>query len=527
MLNVQEKGGIVYLGKAAPASGSSSGGGGGIAPKHITGKSISKSGAAYTLKWTDPTDTVVSGETLCVWGGTIIVRKEGAYPENPKDGTVILDSKTRNQYATDGFVDTTDDASKDYKYRAFPYSINGAYNLEYDNMFGAWILEFTETGTESSAANRIVYGKDNADFTPCAMDFTNDVFSWGSWENHPIVSLDFIRPCMLKSDGTVDYYLDPNDHTKKYDSEDSSDVANTSYDGNAMVQMRRVFVRVVVTGDVRTYTFSNEKLDSAFECWGAKKADGTYAECWYAPMYPGSLIDSKLRSLSGQAVMKSKTAAQEITYATANGTGWYTETHADNQYFQALFKLLFKNTNAQAKLGEGVSSGGEAGLVATGTLNDKGMMYGSSSTSVGVKFCYMEHWWAHQWRRYAGHIYKDGKHYVKMTASRIDGSTADGYNTTGEGYIQLSVPTASGSSGSYIKESVVKGNFGEFPTVMSGGSESTYLCDGCWFNNSGTRYPCRGGHAGPGRFCGPWCLNVGNGASNAHWDFSAALSYHQ
>lgn len=105
MLEVKEVGGIVYLGKAAPGGGSSSAGGG-IAPKHITGKSISKSGAAYTLKWTDPSDTVVSGETLCVWGGTIIVRKEGAYHESPKDGTVILDSKTRNQYATDGFVDT-------------------------------------------------------------------------------------------------------------------------------------------------------------------------------------------------------------------------------------------------------------------------------------------------------------------------------------------------------------------------------------------------------------------------------------
>lgn len=527
MLQVQEKGGIVYLGKAAPASGSSSGGAGGVAPKHITGKSISKSGTAYTLKWTDPTDTIVSSETICTWGGTIIVRKAGSYPQNPKDGTVVLDNKTRNQYAEDGFVDTVEDGTVDYKYRAFPYSQQGTYNLEYYNMFGAWCLEFTETGTESSPANRIVYGGDNADFTPCAMDFTNDAFTWGSWENHPIVSQDFIRPCMLKSNGTVDYYLDPADHTKKYDSEEASDVANTSYDGNAMVQVRGVFMSVEVTGDVRKYKFSNEKLDDSFECWNTKKADGTYAEYFYVPMYPGSLVDSKLRSLSGQAVNKSKTAAKEIEYAQANGAGWYTETHADNQYFQALFKLLFKSTNAQSKLGEGVSAGGESGLVATGTLNTKGMMYGSSATSVGVKFCYMEHWYAHQWRRYAGHIYKDGVHYVKMTASTIDGSTANGYNLDGTGYIQLGVASCSGTSGSYIKSSVVRGKYGEFPTVMTGGSESTYLCDACWFNNSGTKYPCRGGSAYDGRKCGPWSLYVYYDATNAYWHFSAALSYHQ
>ena len=524
MLELKEQDSIIYVGGAVPDEGSSTTV---YPPQHITGKSITKSGAAYTLKWTDPADTVVDGQTLCVWGGTLIVRKAGEYPKSWRDGTIVLDNKERNQYATAGFVDTVDDETVDYKYRAFPYSINGTPNNEYYNMFDVWILEFTETGPESSPNNRIVYGGDNADFTPAAMDFTNDTFTWGSWENHPIVSLDFIRPCMLKSNGQVDYFLDPNDHTKKYDSEEASDVENTAYDGNAMVQWRGVFVRTVVTGDVRTYTLSNIKLDDNFECWSTKKADGTYADYFYTPMYPGSLIDGKLRSLSGQAVNKSKTAAKEIEYAQANGTGWYTETHADNEYEKTLFKLLFRSTSAQAKLGEGVSAGGESALVATGTLNDKGMMYGSSSTSVGVKFCYMEHWWAHQWRRYAGHIYKDGVHYVKMTASTIDGSTADGYNLTGDGYIKLDVPACSGSSGSYIKESVVVPKYGEFPTVMSGGSESTYLCDACWFNNSGTRYPVRGGCASSGRLCGPWSLHADSGATAAYWNISAALSYHQ
>ena len=526
MLEVKEVGGTVYLGKAAPASGSSSGGGSGVAPEHITGKSVAKSGASYTLKWTDPDDTVISGKTLCVWGGTRIVRKAGSYPKNPKDGTVICDSKIRNQYATDGLVDTVDDETIDYKYRAFPYSNSGAFNTDYENMFGVWLLQFTETDTESSPNSRIVYGKDNANFTPAYMDFTNDTFNWGDWENHPIFSEEYHRPCMLKSNGEVDYYLDPNDHSKKYGSDEASDVANTAYDGNAMVQRKSVFVRVETSGAATTYTLSNIKLDDGFECWNTKKADGTYAEYFYTPMYSGSLVNNKLRSLSGQAVMKSKTAAQEITYATANGAGWHTETHSDNEYLKILFKLLFKSTSGQAKLGEGVSAGGESALLATGTLDNKGACYGSTSTSVGVKFLFREHFYAHQWQRYAGHIYKDGVHYVKMTASTIDGSTANGYNLDGTGYIKLSVSSCSGTSGGYIKSTEVRGNYGQFPTVISG-SESTYLCDGCWFNNSGTRYPFRGGDADSGRNCGPFYLNVNNAATDTGWYISAALSYHQ
>lgn len=41
---------------------------------------------------------------------------------------------------------------------------------------------------------------------------------------------------MLKSNGTVDYYLNPNDYSKKEDGITNSDVANALYDGNTMAQ---------------------------------------------------------------------------------------------------------------------------------------------------------------------------------------------------------------------------------------------------------------------------------------------------
>ena len=99
----------------------------------------------------------------------------------------------------------------------------------------------------------------------------------------------------------------------------------------------------------------------------------------------------------------------------------------------------------------------------------------------------------------------------------MDGSTAEGYNLDGTGYIQLDVPVPSGTSGGYISKVQQAGKYGCFPTVMSG-SESTYLCDGCWFNNGIVSYPYRGGGAIGGRLCGPFAL-ASNNRYKRFWTF--------
>ena len=111
-----------------------------------------------------------------------------------------------------------------------------------------------------------------------------------------------------------------------------------------------------------------------------------------------------------------------------------------------------------------------------------------------------------------------------MTKSTIDGSTTDDYNITGAGYIPLNdVPAASGTSGGYASQSV-ENEYGRFNTVMSG-SATTYLCDGGWYNNSGTMYPSRGGASSHGALCGVSCFSSGSAASYAYWHLGAALSY--
>lgn len=102
-------------------------GGGGVALSDVSGTAISSSMREISIRWTDPEDITIDGQTISTWGGTLVVRKAGSAPADRRDGTVILDSKTRNAYASTAFVDNTVDYGNTYYYRFFPYTIGKLY----------------------------------------------------------------------------------------------------------------------------------------------------------------------------------------------------------------------------------------------------------------------------------------------------------------------------------------------------------------------------------------------------------------
>lgn len=79
------------------------------------------------MKWTDPIDTVVGDATLAAWAGTLLVRKAGSMPTNRRDGTVVIDNKTRDAYKTQYFCDSGLSDGVTYYYKFFPYSTTNTY----------------------------------------------------------------------------------------------------------------------------------------------------------------------------------------------------------------------------------------------------------------------------------------------------------------------------------------------------------------------------------------------------------------
>lgn len=421
---------------------------------------------------------------------------------------------------------------------------------------------------ESDSYDCVTYLADAVGMTPAAMGTT--AFNYGSWEN----AFFMPKPCMLKYDGTVDYYLDPNDYTKKADGT-ASDVGNLAYGGNAMMEFPLIwykFVQGVANGEGYFYV-SNKKVDSTYKCWSNMDCDGNIIDHFYMPIYNGCTYDEKMRSISGITLAPWSTTAysasatyavgdkinyngrmwkcitaietaeafdpakweqfafngntsgeEEITQATANNTTtkteWYIDQWCDRVLINGLLVLISKSIDTQGKFGRGIDTGSQAEKESyvTGSFDNKGLFYGSTANgNTAIKVFGMENWWALAWHRIAGLIGGANNSYLyKLTASTADGSTANAYNTNGSGYLSTDgKPTSS----DYVKQ-MKFGVWGWLPFEI-GAYSTQYYKD---YYYSGMGFALVGGNSAVGAACGAFCVNLYYAVSYRRWHIGAALS---
>ena len=495
----------------------------------------------YKLKFEEPDDTVIDGQVACIVEKVIIRRKLGSVPTSETDGDLVLEVKRKDfgTYKNNYYIDTalTPSSNDVWYYKAFPMSTTGFYNTNSANETEGIkcknynLYGFKLDQNESDPNSMITYLSDcdNKYYESAKMNYVTDKFDYCDWADAWFIKN--LKPCMLKYDGTVDYELNPNDYTKKLDGTDS-DVANASYGGNAMVGIPKVYWKIVDNGDnTANIYFCDKKLDSDFHCWSHIDNNGNEIDYCYMPIYNGSNVNSVLRSISGKVPMTKQTATTEITYAKANNTGsdiiWYTELFNDIMLINLLLLLIGKSTDTQTVFGTGNNnspyvSDYNAGVKNTGTMNTKGLFWGNQDNKSGVKVFGIEHWYGNIWRRIGGWINDKGTQKIKMTYGQSDGSTSDGYNETGSGYISIGGATHSGTSGGYISKMLITDN-GLIPTIASG-SATTYYCDGLWFNNSQVCYACVGGRSDGISRVGALCSSLSYVISDLGWSIGAAIS---
>ena len=449
-----------------------------------------------------------------------------AYEDDPTNANIKISAKVEEQ------IDSINSALTQQGNR-----ITDAENNIEDIMHRVDVCYgFQIDASESNPSSAVTYIADAVGFTPAAMNYGTNAFNYGSWED----AFFMPRPCMLKSDGTVDYYLDPDDYTKKEDGT-ASDIADTAYDGNAMMEWgrngRKIWLKIQPSSDGHSAKvwIANNQVDSKFHDYSFHNCKGESAEHFYTPIYNGSVISSKMRSLSGQTVSKTLTGTAEITAAKANNPStdelWNIECFADRVLINMLLILMGKSLNTQTVFGQGASSGGSEAVndtFTTGVHDTKGLFYGTNSGAVSantfgncVKVFGMENYYGFQWRRTNGLILDNGATKYKLTYGTEDGSTATGYNTDGTNYKDASV-TPSGTSGGYISAAKFTED-GMFSDTMSG-SASTYFCDGTWFNDSGARFALFGGTSLDGAKVGAFSLSLNYLVSGAAWVRGASVS---
>ena len=416
--------------------------------------------------------------------------------------------------------------------------------------------------------NRVTYLEDAVGMTPASMGAT--AFDYGSWAE----AFFMPRPCMLKYDGAVDYYLDPNDFSKKLDGT-ASDYNNLTYGGNVMLEFPKIYFKYVPNESGRDGEFyvSNHKVDDTYECWCNYDADNNEIDHFYMAAYNGCCYDGKMRSISGltlapyvtttysasatyavgdkvnyqskmyecitavetaeafdpakwrqYAFNGNTTGTEEMAYARANSTTakdeWLINLWADAILIWGLLMLMGKTTALQETFGRGIDSGSQAAAEAyvTGSLNDKGLFYGDTvNGNTAVKVFGVENFWGCKWRRCAGLFGTSTGYAYKLTHGTKDGSTASSFGMSAAGYLAV---TAEQPASNYV-ENMLIGRHGMVAGVTgSPASASAYYCD---YFYGGAGFALFGGSSYYGRICGI-CVTLATSVRYRLWDFAAALS---
>jgi hypothetical protein len=382
---------------------------------------------------------------------------------------------------------------------------------------------FIEHYSTLSPSARIEYIGINKNYTPLTINKTTGEADYGSWGDFQWLTAN--KPYMVKSDGTPDYMLDENDYTKREDGTDS-DVANTDYDGGAFAWAQKIYKYEQSIGDGRIVKFSFEKKDG-FEPVGFVDPDGNELEGVWLPMFYGSIVDSKMRSLSGLQPCYNNTTDAEHTAIQTFGTRAH---HFGGGIMNTLIDLMImfaKTTNTQSAYGSGNSSGYDASLTPTMGVKQNavvggGQFYGTSTGKALNKIFHSVVLGTYQqWMRDPYLLLVNGRYKVSKNYT---------YDLTGETYIDTGITLpkilkddGSENTGAFYphKYQVVPG-YGAVPVYPYKGSTSMGGCDALYQKTTITAVALRFGYCNHGSYAGARALILYNTAGNAGWACGAA-----
>lgn len=369
----------------------------------------------------------------------------------------------------------------------------GDETVSSNNIYGVKI-DTTNQNPETS----VTYTDDAVGFVPMRGNDGN--FDWGSWEL-PFKSLG-IRPCVFK-DGAVNYYLDPNDYTKKIDGSNAD--ITSGLDGDVMIEIPKMFWKFSENGTDRIIQMSRVEREG-FVCL-AHTRGATKVPAIYIGAYKGSLVDGKLRSLSGKTPYNNKTHANFREYAQLNGVGYEQFTFYQMTLLQILFTIFFKSLDGQTALGRGNVDGSVR--MNTGARDADGMFWGSTDGTQQIKFCGIEDFWGNQ-RDWIDGLWSTSsttpprKLWIAtdnfdVVPYRQEGETWVDASPKPDNYKEYGTGFAANVDG-YIRD-IHGTNETGFVTKIAGGSETTHYCDYAYLRagylgNFGG-YWTNAGYAGP------------------------------
>ncbi len=529
----------------------------------VIASSTTVSNTNITLTWTDPDDAIADVGKVAEWAGTKVVYKTDDYPKNDTDGTVLIDSKIKNQYKYTPYKIDSSLNNESLYCQLFPYSKTGKVNNNVTNRIAIikYALLFnvtpnTATIVLTDSNSNIITADSSGKFKVKAGTYNYEIIASGYKKIKGSVTL-------IDSDKTIDVVMEKSSNYGVRRQLSSSDtaweriedsvglVANATHDGSAV---QNDFDDIypwsdIITVDVSADGTINSKYgdaDFSFtnpvgyimtyipEFWykryqedkyeyiyiSSSELDGyTHSEASYWGRYTMGGSSSAVNTKSGVSNFVNITRANARAYAQKVGANWGITDILRWSLLQILYLVEYADYNSQNILGLGRSNSSNSSTINTGSCDSLGMKSGclNNDGKNGVIYRGIENPF--------GNIFQwiDGVNIVSRKA--YVSTNRNGYvdDTTSGDYSALSYTNA--KTNGYPKQLGYDSSNSaiQFPTVI-GESNSTYIPD-YYYQDSGTRVVCVGGGWGNDTAAGLFCFGCYDGSSSSYTNIGARLLF--
>ena len=364
-----------------------------------------------------------------------------------------------------------------------------------------------------------------------------------------------MRRCLLRDDGSVNYYLNPSDSTQKVDGSAST---LTGADGQVMVEIPAFYVKFT-PGTTRTWSISllpapGYNLHPAFIKDGVAvpyRYYGAYDGCvnttgstyqsglnWDNNVGVGNgqawdTATAKLASVSGVFPAVGLTRANARTMASNRGVGWRQVDAYLAWAVELLFLIEYGTFRTQQNIGDGntnvtnaynaPSSGsqtdsphseaGKSNSIGNASTNTTNGASSASRNTAWMSYRGIENWYGNCYYWVDGFNINSNQGYVSNNEANYADDTATNYNAIGAAMV---------ATDGYVTNCQNE-PFAFLPSAV-GGSSSTYWAD-YYAQNSGWRVAGFGGLAASGADAGGFWWYLLNGSSVLGRGVGARLAY--
>lgn len=399
-------------------------------------------------------------------------------------------------------------------------------------------------------------------YSTAAWDSVSDTITGGTGVT---IIHENMKRCLLLDDGTVNYYLDPNNSNLKADGSAS---VLTGADGQVMVEIPKCYVKVSKVANKVTWSLSSEprygyvlhpaftkdgtlQYDNKLDMWyyvGVTQEVGyVYVGAYQASVYDesgGAYIDGlnsdnntarvdsgadKLSSVVGKYPMVGLARSEFRTLANNRGAGWNQMDFWTHSLLQLLYTTEYRDLNSQSAVSQGVVSitGGypvssdiqvDSPHSVSGKSNSVGNQTGGVESSTRdvpwMSYRGVENFWGNCYVWLDGVNVLDQVYYNNNTGSFTD-------DTVGSGYSQLGAQTPTDNG--YIRN--VQNNTLVFiPESVVDGASSIAFSD-YYYQSTGYRVMIGGGNAASGARAGAFLLHASASSGDRSRTFGGRVIY--